>query len=218
MARLFPSLLGANPLKLEQLIHELDAHCAGFHIDVMDGHCVPNLAFGIATVNAIDSASKHPSWVHLMVRNPQQYIKELKLKARSIVSIQVECATDPALVAMQIKARGWIAGIALNPATPLSVISPHLTEFDHVLIMGVNPGHAGQPFIESTFEKLVQLSDYKKSHQGAFTIGIDGGITAQNIHACIQHGAQDIALASALFQSDNPVKALKALYASLEQP
>lgn len=214
---IFPSLISANILSLEKTIQSLDQHCAGFHIDIMDNHFVPNLTFGPLFANAIDQLSTKPSWVHLMVKKPEAMIPQLKLKANSIISFHLESTRIITKIIKLISHQGWIASLAIKPYTPLSDLYPYLPMVKHVLLMSVEPGFSGQPFIEESRDRLTQLATYRKENKLIFTIGMDGGINSNTIGPCATGGSTDFAIASGIFSSDNHIAAVKALYATAFQ-
>lgn len=202
MARLFPSLMGADLLNIGSVIAALDSHCDGFHVDVMDDHFVPNITFGVDMVNAIAKASQKPCWVHLMIDKPENFIVKLHLKADSIITFHAEGCSNPEAIIKAIHARHCKAGIALKPATSVSTIAHLLPLLDQVLIMSVEPGFSGQKYMVSVELKIKELVMLRKNRDLAFRIGIDGGMTASHMHMLKQLGVDDFAVAAAIF--DNP--------------
>jgi ribulose-phosphate 3-epimerase len=211
MPRIYPSIVAAPPLTLDNTIKQLDPYCAGFHCDIMDNHFVPNLTFGASTVNAINAASKKPVWVHLMVDDPINWCKTLSLKSNSIVSFHFESTNEIQVITKRIKENNWKASIAINPKTPVEKIFDLLHLIDQVLIMSVEPGFSGQRFLESVLNKIAPLIAYRTQHHLSFEIGIDGGITAENIGMIAEHNVNDFAIASAIFNQPNPLNALQKL-------
>jgi ribulose-phosphate 3-epimerase len=211
MIRLYPSIIAANPLRLYDTLKQLEPYCAGFHCDIMDNHFVPNLTFGAATANAVDAATSTQTWVHLMVDNPLEWCDSLTLKAGSLISFHYETIKDIKKMVARIQEKKWQPSIAINPKTAVEEIFPFLHLIDHVLLMSVEPGFAGQPFLPSTMDKLTKLNEYRTQTKRSFTIAIDGGITRTNIGQLAQGGAHDFAIASAIFNASNPVMALQEL-------
>lgn len=211
MARIYPSLIAANPLYLHNAIERLAPYCAGFHCDIMDNQFVPNLTFGAAVVNAIDAASRKQTWVHLMVNDPINWCKTLTLKADSIVSFHFEATKDIPGIIKSIKEKNWNASLAINPKTAVAEIFPFLNLIDQVLIMSVEPGFSGQRFLEPVLDKVGPLLAHRQKKDLTFNVGMDGGINAENIGMIIKAGVDDLAIASAIFDQPDPVAALKRL-------
>ncbi len=206
----FPSLISADILNLKTVIKELEPYCAGFHIDIMDFHFVPNLAFSPEFSNDMRTISKKKLWVHLMVDNPEKYIDLLKLNAHDIVSVHYERLSSPKIL-QKLKSLKLVASLAIKPSTPLAELLPFLEEVDHILLMSVEPGFSGQPFKPEALERLKHLNKLRTEKKLNFKIGIDGGVTEENIAELLLYGANDIALASTLFESPDPVKVLQEL-------
>lgn len=210
--RIFPSLISSDILNLEQTIKDLDPYCDGFHIDIMDNHFVPNLTLGPLFANAIDKLSQHPSWLHLMVESPEKMISQFKLKKQSIISFHIEAVDIPRKIIEQIDKKGLIASIAIKPSTSLEHIYPYLEHVKHVLLMSVEPGFSGQPFIHESLERLRHLMTHRTYQKLDYSIGIDGGINNNNIHNCVDQGATDFGIASGIFGQPNRRAALEELY------
>ncbi len=209
MVEIFPSLISANLLHLQEELSTLEPYVAGFHLDVMDFHFVPNLTWGPSFINQIRMGTKKQLWVHLMVDYPETYFDRLILNAGDIVTIHIESPSlyDFNTLSSAISQRGWTASVALNPSTPLEVLNGLKT--NHVLLMSVEPGFSGQQFIPDTIEKLKSL-DAKRLQSGIpYTIALDGGITENNVEELIQNGANQLAIASALFSHLNRIAAIK---------
>jgi ribulose-phosphate 3-epimerase len=221
MIRIYPSLISSDLLSLHTTISMLDHACAGFHIDVMDNHFVPNLTWGHHFINAIDAASCHPSWVHLMVDNPEQILDRCILKANSIVSIHRETERDVRALISKIRERILSPSIAISPKTDLEETYSLLAHVDHVLIMSVEPGFSGQTLLPRALEKIAALRAYKEEKNYSFRIAIDGGITVENIGEAQSAGCDDYAVATAIFDKDssncNYLARLKNLYDLLGQ-
>src|SRR5579872_882835 len=176
---IFPSLMAADQLNLEKEINLLRDHCAGFHLDVMDNHFVPNITWGVATVNAIAAISK--VWVHLMVDNSMSLYEKLVLAPDSLVSFHIESGIDFFDSVKIIKEKKHKLSIAISPKTAISHIVPFLNILDQVLLMSVEPGFFGQRFLITAIERLDELVAYRRDHGGSWRIGIDGGIDSDNI-------------------------------------
>lgn len=216
--KLFPSLISSNLLRLEETISALEPHVDGFHLDVMDFHYVPNLTWGPAFINAIRRATRKQLWVHLMVDNPQAYLEHFELAPGDILSFHPEVLEPAAALAFckEITARELIPSIALKPTTPLQAIvllfeQQKSSQPQQVLLMSVEPGFSGQTFLPTALNRLQELVLLRTKLFTEFTIGIDGGITRENIGAVLAAGAQDIAAASAIFSAPDPLQTIKLL-------
>lgn len=201
----FPSLMGADPLNLAAIITKLEPHCAGFHLDTMDGHLVPTITGGPAWSNAIAQHAQKPCWVHLMVTDPAPLCTQLSLKPGSMVDFQYEASVDHLPVITSLKNKGYKAGLSIAPKTAWSTVESLLPLCDYISIMGVEPGFSGQLYIPETTEKIGTLNRYKMAQKLSFFIACDGGITAELIPTLAQQGVTHVAAASALFSAPDPV-------------
>ncbi|MCA9770495.1 ribulose-phosphate 3-epimerase [Candidatus Dependentiae bacterium] len=215
MAAIYPSLISADLLNLEHVLHELNPHVPGYHLDIMDSHFVPNLTWGPAFIDAIARKTHRQLWVHLMVTNPLPWCEILQLPANSIFSFHVESEGNIARIIKKIKEKKWIPSITINPQTAIEKVLPSLEILNHVLLMSVEPGFSGQEFIPSTVEKLKRLNGYRQTSGLTFTIGIDGGINKNNIKNLTDAGANHIAAASAIFNDNNIIDSFKELKEAL---
>ena len=211
MIRIYPSLISANLLRLEDEIKQLESHCDGFHLDIMDNHFVPNLTFGPGTVNAIAKATSKQLWVHLMVDDPESWCNTLKLPAQSIFSFHFETTKNIGGIIKRITENNWQPSIAIKPKTDVSELFPILHMIDQVLIMSVEPGFSGQRFLPSAVDAVKKLVAHRNEKQLPFVIGMDGGINAENIGMLAKEGVQDFAVASSIFDQADPIAALQAL-------
>ncbi len=211
MIRIYPSLISANLLRLADEIKQLEPYCDGFHLDIMDNHFVPNLTFGAGTVNAISKESSKQLWVHLMVDDPESWCDTLKLPAETIFSFHVESTKNIGSIIKRIKGNNWQPSIAIKPKTDVSELFPILHMIDQVLIMSVEPGFSGQRFLPSSVDALKKLVAHRDEKKLEFAIGMDGGINNENIAMLAKEGAQDFAIASAIFDQPDPMKALQYL-------
>lgn len=211
MKPIYPSLIAADLLHLGKVIEEFNPICDGFHIDIMDNHFVPNLTFGAAFANAIAKASHKPTWVHLMVEKPHEWIHLLELMPGSILSFHFENTTEKVQLIRRIREKNYKPSIAISPKTPIEEVLPLCNLVDQILIMSVEPGFYGQIFTESVIQKIEPLRLTREKQNLNFTIGMDGGINAKNIALLSEKGVDEFAAASAIFKSDDPVKAYEAL-------
>lgn len=213
MTTIFPSLISAPVLELETTIKKLEPYCAGFHLDVMDFHFVPNLTWGPVFINAIRQATHKTIHVHLMVDNPEKYLDKFTLNPHDIISVHPESVSKLTFAQLlnDITKRGLIASIALNPSTPLETIITLPVPLNHVLLMSVQPGFSGQKFIPHILQKLQALVLFKKEHKLNFKISVDGGINQNNISELVSLGVDQVAIAAGIFGNPDPVIALREL-------
>jgi len=211
MVKIFPSLNSANVLEIKTLIETLEPYCDGFHIDVMDGHFVPNLTFGPVVVNALAKVVSKQLFVHLMVENPERLAEYLQLPEESIIAFHKTTTPKPSVFIKALNKKEWLTGIALDPDEPVDSIQPLLSELDLVLIMSVRPGFSGQEFIPQSLEKIKELAKYRKKNNLKFKIAVDGGVDRENIVDIVRAGADILAISSAIFKAKHPLKELKNL-------
>lgn len=211
MVKIFPSLASVNILEIKQAIETLEPYCDGFHIDVMDGHFVPNLTFGPAIINALAKAISKELFIHLMVENPEKLIEYLQLPENTIVVFHKITTAKPSNLIKLIDKKEWKAGIALDPDEQVESVIPLLPEIEHILIMSVRPGFSGQEFIPQILAKVKELVTYRKKNKLHFKIAIDGGINEDNIQDIVKAGADNLVIASAIFKAKDPLKKLKNL-------
>lgn len=211
MNALYPSLIAADQQALFEVIGILRHHCAGFHCDVMDNHFVPNLTWGPLMVNAIASVVQKPLWVHLMVERPLSLVTKLDLPEESIVSFHVESTTEVERVISVIKEKKWKASVAISPKTALKEVFPFLSALDQVLVMSVEPGASGQPFIPQSLSRIQSLVLERSLRNLSYRIGVDGAINLATIESAVAAGGQDLAVGSAVFAAENMIAALDTL-------
>jgi len=216
---LAPSLLSANFGRLEDEIRAVEAGGADMlHLDVMDGHFVPNITVGPLVVEAVRKATRLPVDVHLMIEKPERYVADFVAAGADRLSVHVEACTHLHRTLAEIRRLGAEPGVALNPSTPLSSIEEVLEEVFQVLIMSVNPGFGGQKFIASSLKKIARLRDMLQPRQarGAAPIWIevDGGINAQTAAEVRQAGAHILVAGHAVFRQENYAQAMRQLRGS----
>ena len=200
---LSPSILSADFVNLERDIQQADDAGAQYiHIDVMDGHFVPPITIGADVVSAIRGITDKVLDCHLMVENPGSMIADFAAAGTDIVTVHAEACTHLDRVVHQIKDAGMMAGVALNPATPLSALEYVLPDLDMVLLMSVNPGYGGQAFIPYTLQKLDQLRDILSARHLKTDVEVDGGIKLMNVTDVLDAGANIIVAGSAIFHGD----------------
>ena len=160
--KIYPSLISADLLNLETVIKNLEPHCDGFHIDIMDNHFVPNLTWGPMFIKAIAQATEKPLFIHLMIDNPEDFLEKIHIKRASTVSFHIENTKNILQTIKRIKENKWHANIAIKPNTPLDELKPFLNDISSVLLMSVEPGFSGQQFLNSSLDRLKELADYRK--------------------------------------------------------
>jgi len=211
MGTIYPSLISADLLNLEKTIKNLDPYCAGYHLDVMDNHFVPNLTWGPAFINAINKSTTKQIWVHLMVDDAESMIRSMQLKPGSTLSFHIETKQEKSKLIDHIKEKKWKPSIAVSPKTDISQTFPFLPLIDQVLIMSVEPGFSGQAFMPSVLDKVSTLVQYRNEHSLSFSIAMDGGISKDNIAQLAQLGVEEFAVATAVFGAKDSVNALQEL-------
>ena len=212
MVEIAPSILSADFTRLGEEIASIERGGAGVvHVDVMDGHFVPNITVGLPIVRAVKRATRLPIDTHLMITEPGRYCEQFVEAGASMVSVHVEI--DPHLnrTLMAIKNKGALAGVAINPATPLITLEEALAFADYVLLMSVNPGFGGQKFIPTSLDKVRRLRRMIDERGLNTRIEIDGGIDRHNIAEIAAAGAEIIVAGSAVFNESDPAQAVREL-------
>lgn len=212
MIQIAPSILSADFSRLEQEIIKVETAGADLlHIDVMDGHFVPNLTFGAPVVKAIRKVTALPFDVHLMVENPAEYITAFAAAGADILTVHAEATPHLHRVLQTIKDHRIKAGVSLNPATPLCLIEEVLNDIDLILIMSVNPGFGGQTFIPSSLNKICRLREMLTQAQSQAMIEVDGGVTIENASVLKAAGADILVAGSAIYGAPDCQAAIASL-------
>lgn len=212
MIEIAPSLLAADLADLTSAVRLCEAGGADLlHVDVMDGHFVPNLTIGVPVVAALRRHTRLPLDVHLMVSNPDRLLADFLDAGANRISVHWEAATHLDRLLAQIRAGGAMAGIAVNPATPIELLSDILPATDFVLLMSVNPGFGGQAFLPYVVDKARRLHSMILARRLGVFIEIDGGIGPANIRSVVEAGVRTLVAGSAIFGSTNPVAAQQQL-------
>ena len=212
MIKLAPSILSADFARLLEDVKKVEeAGCEYLHIDVMDGHFVPNITLGPGIVKSLRKDVNMVFDTHLMIENPDNYIKDFVDAGSDLVVVHQEACRHLHRTIQNIKSYNVKAGVALNPATPIETIKHVLEDVDMVLIMSVNPGFGGQSFIESTIEKIQELKKLIDEKNLNVDIQVDGGIKPNNIDKVVKAGANIIVAGSAIFNSDDISQTVKLM-------
>ena len=212
--KIAPSILAADFGNLQRDCEMINNSQADwFHIDVMDGHFVPNISYGIPVIQAIKKHATKPLDVHLMIEKPERYIEEFAKVGADIITVHYESTVHLHRTITQIKDAGCKAGVVLNLTTPVSVLEDILPKCYMVLLMSINPGFGGQKFEEMTYNKVKKLRQMAND-QGLNThIEIDGGVTSANAKKLLDAGADVLVAGSFIFKSDNPTQTIADLKA-----
>ena len=213
--RIAPSMLSAD---LGRLRDEVAAVTAGgadwLHVDVMDGHFVPNLTFGAPLIRALRRLGDHPIDVHLMVEQPERYIDEYAAAGASVFTFHPEATVHVQRHLAAVRERGMLAGLALNPGTPLSLIEEVVDDLDLVLVMSVNPGYGGQSYLPAATAKIARVRALLERTASPAVLEVDGGITTETIGAAHRAGADAFVAGTAVFGAPDPGGAVRDLRAA----
>lgn len=209
-----PSLLAANPGRLEaEAIRATKAGADWLHVDIMDGHFVPNLTFGPAIVKAVRCVTRLPLDVHLMCSRPETLLEAFRDAGASVLTVHVELADRVTPLLWRARALGVKVGLAVNPPTPIAAVRPHLKSIDLLLVMTVNPGFGGQAFIEETVPKIQQAEAWRREQGLGFRIEVDGGINFDTVGECGRAGADTIVSGTTLFAAPSLRRAVARMRA-----
>lgn len=211
MIKLAPSILSADFGHLAEDVKKIEEGGADYiHVDVMDGHFVPNISFGASVMKCLNDKTKLPYDIHLMIENPDMYIDDFVTPKTEYITVHQEACIHLNRTVQNIKSKGVKAGVSINPATPVSTLECILPDVDLVLIMSVNPGFGGQKFIPGSLEKVRELAEIKKQKNLDFAIEIDGGITLENIKEVVEGGVEIAVAGSAVFKAEDVVERVRA--------
>lgn len=212
MIQIAPSILSADFTRIADAVKMAeDAGADIIHVDVMDGHFVPNLTLGPELVASLKDKTTLPLDVHLMVEKPELFIPLFQKAGADWISIHIEASVHLQKDIISIKEKGQKAGLALNPATPIHLMNEIIQDLDFVLLMTVNPGWGGQGFIQACHKKISHLKNWLTGQKLEIPIQVDGGIKLNNLEEVIQDGADIIVMGSGIYKEENPPEVIKAI-------
>ena len=217
MKKIAPSILSADFGRLAEEISAVEKAGADWiHIDVMDGHFVPNITIGPSVVSSLRKVTKLPFDVHLMIENPERYVETFARAGSDFITVHVEACHHLHRIVTLIRETGARAGVSLNPATPLALIEPILSDIDLLLVMSVNPGFGGQSFIGSVLPKIRRAGELVKAVAPNVLLEVDGGVTLDNARSVAEAGAEVLVAGAAVFGSSDYGKTLAAMRAAID--
>ena len=202
MKKLAPSILSADFSRLAEDVGQIEKGGADYiHVDVMDGHFVPNISYGAVVMKSLEGKTNLPYDVHLMIENPDQFLEDFVTPNTAYITVHQEACPHLHRTVQHIKSLGVKAGVSINPATTLATLDYILEDVDMVLIMSVNPGFGGQKFIPSALEKIRELAEIRRAEDLDFEIEIDGGVNLDNVQEIASAGTDIIVAGSAVFKT-----------------
>jgi len=207
-----PSILAADFTRLGEEVRAVEQGGADvIHVDVMDGHFVPNISIGIPVVASLRKATRLPLDVHLMIEQPEEYIEEFVRAGADRVLVHQEATVHLDRALAMIREHGAQAGAVINPATPVAMLTEVLDKVETILVMSVNPGFGGQRFIPGSIEKIRQLNQWRARYNGAFRIAVDGGVEAENAAELAQAGANTFVAGTSIFHTPDAAAAVRQM-------
>ncbi|MGH9735029.1 MAG: ribulose-phosphate 3-epimerase [Candidatus Acidiferrales bacterium] len=207
-----PSILASDFAKLGEEVKKVESGGADvIHVDIMDGHFVPNISLGVPVVTSLRKATRLPLDVHLMIEQPEEYIEDFVRAGANRVLVHQEATPHLDRALEMIRENGGEAGAVLNPSTPVVMLSDVLDKLDTVLVMSVNPGFGGQSFIPNAVEKIRQLAQWRARYNAQFRIEVDGGVDLENVAQLIQAGANTLVAGTSIFHTSDPAAAARQM-------
>jgi ribulose-phosphate 3-epimerase len=214
--KIAPSLLAADFTRLAEDVRRVAPVIDWLHLDVMDGHFVPNISFGIPVIEALRSITDVFFDCHIMTTNPDAYLTELAKAGINQATVHIEAVPDPTRAMERARDNGLAFGVVLNPGTPFAAVAPYVEISDVVVIMSVEPGHGGQTFLPEVLHKVEDAREWVESRGLTADIQVDGGITPENAGQVISAGATVLVAGTAVFRADDPLAAVDALRRAAE--
>ncbi|AAD36784.1 ribulose-phosphate 3-epimerase [Thermotoga maritima MSB8] len=217
MVKIAASILACDLARLADEVKRVEEHVDMIHFDVMDGHFVPNISFGLPVLKALRKETKLPISVHLMITNPEDYIDRFIEEGADMVAIHYESTFHLHRLVHRVKDLGARAFVAINPHTPINLLSEIITDVDGVLVMSVNPGFSGQRFIARSLEKIRNLRKMVKELGLETEIMVDGGVNEENASILVKNGATILVMGYGIFRNDNYVELIKSIKQEREE-
>jgi len=207
-----PSLLSSDFANLEKEIKMLNKSQADWiHLDIMDGHFVPNITFGMPVILAIKKLAQKPLDVHLMIEKPERYLADFKKAGADCLSVHWEACTHLHRTIHQIKELDMLAGVAINPHTPVAFLEDIITDVDFVVVMSVNPGFGGQRFIPNSIKRVKELRKLIDKHKSEAMVEIDGGVDLENAPLLVDAGVDILVAGNTVFGAEKPIEVIEKL-------
>jgi ribulose-phosphate 3-epimerase len=217
--RIAPSILSADFARLADAIAIVERAGADLiHVDVMDGHFVPNITIGVPVVAALKRVTKLPLDVHLMISDPDRFLDAFVAAGSAMLTVHAEVLPHLHRTLTRIRELGAKAGVALNPSTPFDAVAEVIEQFDHLLVMSVNPGFGGQTFIPRTLQKVADARDRLRQAGSRASIGVDGGVDVTNAGPLVAAGASILVAGASIFGTPDPAAALRSLRDAVGAP
>jgi ribulose-phosphate 3-epimerase len=211
-AEIAPSILAADFANLGAAVRAVEsAGVSLLHVDVMDGHFVPNISIGVPVVASLRKATQLHLDVHLMIENPERFVEAFARAGANTLLVHQEATAHLDRVLAMIREEGCKAGVVINPATPVSTLSEVLAHVDQVLVMSVNPGFGGQQFIPYSLDKIRQLRELRARNHYHYRIEVDGGVSAENTAELVRAGTEILVAGTSVFHESNPAEAVRRL-------